>query len=295
MKILLTGATGQLGREILKTKPKGVEIIIKKKIELNLLSKKSCIENVKRYKPDWIINCAAYTNVDKAEVQKELAFNINSLTPKYFSEAIKDYGGNLLHVSTDYVFNGNKKTPYLPSDKKSPINNYGYTKAKGEDFILENLSNLNKGHIIRTSWLMSEYRNNFALKILKKLSQNKDLRVINDQIGCPTTAFTLAKACWKAVNLKSEKIKIPQILHYCNSGIASWYDVAVSILEIGKEQKLLKKQIKIIPTSSKSYPLQAQRPHYSVLDTSDTLDKLSLEPIYWKESISDLLNQLKNS
>ena len=224
-----------------------------------------------------------------------MAFNINSLTPKYFSEAIKDYGGNLLHVSTDYVFNGNKKTPYLPSDKKSPINNYGYTKAKGEDFILENLSNLNKGHIIRTSWLMSEYRDNFALKILKKLSQNKDLRVINDQIGCPTTAFTLAKACWRAVNLKSEKIKIPQILHYCNSGIASWYDVAVSILEISKEQKLLKKQIKIIPTSSKSYPLQALRPHYSVLDTSDTLDKLCLEPIYWKESISDLLNQLKNS
>ena len=132
-----------------------------------------------------------------------MAFNINSLAPKYFSEAIKDYGGNLLHVSTDYVFNGTKKTPYLPSDKKSPINNYGYTKAKGEDFILENLSNLNKGHIIRTSWLMSEYRDNFALKILKKLSQNKDLRVINDQIGCPTTAFTLAKACWKAVNLKS--------------------------------------------------------------------------------------------
>ena len=111
--------------------------------------KKSCfpiinrydyIENVKRYKPDWIINCAAYTNVDKAEVQQELAFNINSLAPKYFSEAIKDYGGNLLHVSTDYVFSGTKKTPYLTSDEKSPINKYGYTKAKGEDFILENSS-----------------------------------------------------------------------------------------------------------------------------------------------------------
>lgn len=295
MKILLTGGSGQLGKEILKNKPKQFEILIKNRNELNLLSKSSCIENIKRYNPDWIINCAAYTNVDKAEEEKEFAYSINSLAPKYLSEAIKEYGGDLLHISTDYVFNGMKGTPYLPNDDKSPLNNYGYTKAKGEDYVIETLSDLNRGNILRTSWLISNHGNNFALKILKKISDKEELNVVSDQVGAPTTAYTLSKACWKAIIQKSNGIKIPRIMHYSDSGIASWYDIAESLLEVGKELNLFKEEIKISPILSKSFPSKVKRPHYSVLDTIDTLNKLSLDYIHWRKSIKYLLNQFKNS
>ncbi len=293
MKILLTGVTGQLGKEIIKNKPEGVKIISKDRLELDLLSKKSCIDAINNIKPDWIINCAAYTNVDKAEDEKDLAYRINSLAPNFFSEGIMKYGGDLLHVSTDYVFNGRKGSPYYPTDKKSPINNYGYTKSKGEDFILDKLSNLNKGHIIRTSWLMSPYGNNFALKILNLLRSKNELKVISDQIGSPTTANSLAKVCWKSIKLKSKGIKIPHIMHYSDSGVASWYDIAISLEEISREINLLNNETRILPIPSTSYPSKVKRPAYSVLDSFETLDKLSLEPIYWRKSIFNLLKNFK--
>ena len=293
MKILLTGASGQLGREILNTKPKGIEIINKNRFELDLFSEDSCINILKEYKPQWVINCAAYTNVDKAEDQKDIAYSINALAPKYFSKAIKDHGGDLLHISTDYVFDGNKGSPYHTTDRKSPLSIYGYTKAKGEDFIIDHLADLNKGNIIRTSWLMSKYGNNFAKKILNKFNDNLLLSVIADQIGCPTTASTLAEACWKTIELKSKGIKMPNIMHYCNAGVASWYDIAIALEEIGRELNLINHSVKVLPISSKSYPSKAKRPPYSVLDTFETLDKLSLHPINWRKAIYFLLETIK--
>ncbi len=292
MKILLTGASGQLGKEILNTKPFDCEIIIKNRSELDLSSQKSCLENIQNNKPNWIINCAAYTNVEKAEDEKELAYKINSLAPKYFSEIIKDYGGDLLHISSDYVFDGKKGSPYLPNDKKAPLGIYGSTKSIGEDFIIENLSDINKGHIIRTSWLLSPYGNNFALKILKKLDHENQLKIIYDQIGSPTSACTLAKVCWQTIILKSKGINIPKIMHYSDAGIASWYDIAITIEEIGRELGLIKKEVKIIPILSSSYPSKVKRPKYSVLNTKETIDKLFIDSIPWRKSLKDLLNKL---
>jgi len=294
MRVLLTGGSGQLGKEIFYLKPKEIEIFKPSKLELNLLSKDSCLEAILKYKPDWIINCAAYTNVDKAEFEKDLVFKINSLAPKYFAEAIKKYGGNFLHISTDYVFDGLKGRPYKPNDQKSPINNYGYTKAKGEDFITELLSDSNKVNIIRTSWLMSPYGKNFALTIIKKLSEVKELKIISDQVGSPTTTSILAKACWQTIILKSQGCEIPKIMHCTNSGVGSWYDIASSLEEIGIKLNLIENQVNILPIKSEEYPTSAKRPFYSVLDCSDSLKKLSIKPINWRSAIFKLLTQLKN-
>ena len=294
MRVLLTGGSGQLGKTIFDLKPKEIEILKPNKIDLNLFSKDSCFKAILKYKPDWIINCAAYTNVDKAEHEKELAFQINSLAPKYFASAIKEYSGNFLHISTDYIFDGLKGSPYNPNDPKSPINVYGYSKAKGEDFITELLSDSNKVNIIRTSWLMSPYGKNFALTIIKKLNEYKELKIISDQVGSPTTTNILAKACWQTIILKSQGIDIPQIMHCTNSGVASWYDIASSLEEIGRELNLIKRKVNILPIKSEEYPTLAKRPYYSVLDCSDSFKRLSIKPINWRSAISKLMKQLQN-
>ena len=294
MRVLLTGGSGQLGKTIFDLKPKEIEILKPNKIDLNLFSKDSCFKAILKYKPDWIINCAAYTNVDKAEHEKELAFQINSLAPKYFASAIKEYSGNFLHISTDYVFDGLKGSPYKPNDLKSPINEYGYTKAKGEDFITELLSDSNKVNIIRTSWLLSPYGKNFALTIIKKLSEFKELKIISDQIGSPTTTSILAKACWQTIILKSQGCEIPKIIHCTNSGVGSWYDIASSLEEIGIKLNLIQNQVDILPIKSEEYPTSAKRPFYSVLDCSDSLKRLSIQPINWRSAIFKLLKQIKD-
>ena len=294
MKVLLTGGSGQLGKSIFASKPIDIEIIAPNKNELNLLSKDSCFKVIEKFKPDWIINCAAYTNVDRAESEKDLAFKINALAPKYFAEAININGGNLLQISSDYVFDGEKGIPYKPNAQKCPLSVYGYTKAKGEDFLTELLSDSYKGNIIRTSWLMSPYGNNFALKIIEKIKKFKDLKIISDQIGSPTTTSILANSCWQTILLKSQGIDIPFILHCTNSGTASWYDLAVSIEEIGRKLNLFDNQINILPIKSEEYPTSAKRPSYSVLDSSDSLKRLDIKPINWRNAILNLLDEFSN-
>ena len=294
MKVLLTGGSGQLGKSILKTKPEKIKIFVPNKIELNLTSKDSIFEAILKYKPDWIINCAAYTNVDKAESEKDIAFKINALAPKYFAEALNIYGGNLLQISTDYVFDGRKGRPYKPNEQKCPISVYGFTKAKGEDFLTEVLLDSNKGNIIRTSWLMSPYGNNFALKIIEKIKEMKELKIISDQIGSPTTTSILANSCWQTILLKSQGLEIPFIMHCTNKGMASWYEIAVSIEEIGRKLHLFDERVNILPIKSEEYPCAARRPYYSVLDSYDSLNRLLVKPIHWKIAIFRLLNELRN-
>ena len=217
------------------------------------------------------------------------------MAPKYFSEAIKNYDCNLLHISTDYVFDGKKGKPYLPNDKKNPLSYYGYSKSKGEDFIADKLFDKNKANIIRTSWLMSPYGNNFALKIIQKLLDNTKLEIIRDQYGSPTTSKTLAKACWQTVLLKSKGLKLPNVMHFTNEGEASWYEIAVEISKSMEKMKLLNIRNKISSILSSEYPTKAKRPSYSVLNSSNTFEDLSLKPIFWKNAIKDLLIEFKKN
>ena len=295
MKVLLTGSSGQLGREIIKSKPMSYEIIESNRSVLNLRNPVSCKNYVLANKPDFLINCAAYTDVEKAESEKELANLINAKSVKYLAESMRQINGNFIQLSTDYVFDGRKKMPYFPEDSKKPLNIYGKTKSIAEDFIRDIFKDSQKGKIIRTSWLMGSVGNNFALKMLKLFSQRDEINVINDQIAAPTTTKTLALACWKTIDLIDSGFVLPNILHYTNSGQASWYEIANKIFKTGKKLNLLESNPKIKPVTSIEFPTKAIRPSYSVLDSSNSFKSISFKSDYWEDAIESLLLEFKNN
>ena len=295
MKVLLTGSSGQLGREIIQLKPSGINLIKANRFSLDLSNPESCQSYIKRIKPDWIINCGAYTNVEKAESEKELAYLINSLSVKYLAESIKNINSKFIQISTDYVFDGNQNNPYLPEDLKSPINVYGKTKSIGEDFIKKIFKNNNKAVIIRTSWLMGPTGQNFALKMLDLLSSKEKVNVIDDQIGSPTSTNTLAKACWQTINLNTKGKSLPPILHIANEGEASWFDIAIEIKKIAKDIGLIQKPVTINPISSSNYPTKAKRPKYSVLDCKSSLQSISQKNNHWKSALKLLFLEYKRN
>ena len=295
MKVLLTGSSGQLGREIIHLKPSGINLIKANRFCLDLSNPESCQSYIKRIKPDWIINCGAYTNVEQAESEKELAYLINSLSVKYLAESIKNIDSKFIQISTDYVFNGNQNIPYVPEDLKSPINVYGKTKSIGEDFIKKIFKNNNKAIIIRTSWLMGPTGQNFALKMLDLLSSKEKVDVIDDQIGSPTSTNTLAKACWQTIYLNTKGESLPPILHIANEGEASWFDIAIEIKKIAKDIGLIQKPVTINPISSSNYPTKAKRPKYSVLDCKSSLQSISLKNNHWKSALKLLFLEYKRN
>ena len=293
MKILITGSNGQLGNEIVNSKPIGIDIIETQRSILDLSKPDLCEKFILKIKPDWLINCAAYTNVDKAEEEFELAHKINALSVKNLANAIKKINGNFIQISTDYVFDGKKNKPYLPNDHKSPLNVYGRTKAQAEEFILDNFKNTNKGIIIRTSWLMGSKGMNFALKMLKLFLSKNELNIIDDQIGAPTTTSTLAKACWQTIKVVSDGQKLPSILHITNYGEASWYEVATKIYEISQSLEILSSTTKINPIKTSQYPTLAKRPKYSVLNCQNSLDLISLKSQHWEIALEQMLSNYK--
>lgn len=288
MKILLTGGSGQLGQEILKSKPKAVEIISPTRKQLDLSDYKSCIKTVIDSEPDWIINCGAYTQVDDAEKNFTLSQQINSYAPAAFVEVVNKINTNLLHISTDFVFDGNQNFPYNESQKRNPLSQYGASKALGEELIEKNIQNIEKATILRTSWVISPRGRNFVLTMLKLHSEKDSINVVSDQIGSPTSANDLAKACWKIIELK-KKEKLPQILHWSDSGVASWYDLAVAVGDIAMDLKIIEKKASVNPISTSEYPTPAKRPRYSILNTSKTSKLLRLKPNYWRENLRSIL------
>tara|TARA_Y100000991_G_scaffold18697_1_gene12255 strand:+ start:522 stop:1418 length:897 start_codon:yes stop_codon:yes gene_type:complete len=288
MKVLITGCDGQLGNEIIKSKPNGISLISTNKENFDLKDLSKCRNFILNKKPNWIINCAAYTKVDKAESERNLAYMINALSVKNLAEAMKEINGNFIQISTDYVFNGKKNIPYQPNDIKSPINIYGETKSLAEDFLKEIFKNSGKGIIIRTSWLMGSTGQNFALKILKLLLEKKSINIIDDQIGSPTTTKTLAKACWSTIKTVSKGKKIPSILHCTNSGKASWYEIALEINKIARNLGIINYPITINPIKSSDYQTLAKRPRYSVLDSKESLESIFLEVDCWEKSLEAL-------
>jgi len=284
MNVIITGSSGQLGRALIKTKPSFISIFPSNRNSMNLEKKESIYKFIEKIKPQWIINCAAYTNVDKAESNKELANQINSEGPKEIAKVIKNIGGKLLQISTDFVFDGRNNIPYKTFNSKNPINYYGDTKAKGEDHVLNILQESAQVIIIRTSWLMGAEGSNFALKMIDLLKRKNEINVVCDQIGSPTSPMNLANACWKTI-LNAEVSKILQlkcpILHWTNDGVASWYDVAFKIGQISNKIGLLDKCALVKPILTKDYPTPAKRPQYSVLDTFSTQSILDIKNNHW--------------
>jgi len=289
MKVLLTGSNGQLGKKIIDSKPDGINLIATYRDNLNLSNQDECLKQIKLHNPDWIINSAAFTNVDLAEKNVAEAFRVNSIAPKNFSETILNNKCKLLQISTDYVFNGRKTFAYKPYEKRSPINIYGSSKTAGEEYIERILEGKNKAIILRSSGVIGPENNNFLTRILELLSKRSEIKVISDQISCPTSTVTLARMCWLLI--KKEEIvfnslnkKVP-IFHCCDKGRASWYEVAETILEFGLELGLIKKKSSLMPIKAIEYNSLALRPKFSLLNCDKSFEILNFKANYWKEEL----------
>ncbi|MBQ7413310.1 MAG: dTDP-4-dehydrorhamnose reductase [Alphaproteobacteria bacterium] len=272
-KVLITGSRGQLGTELSKLLPDAVLTDVE---ELDITDLTAVRQFVKENNVDTIINCAAYTAVDKAEDDIETAEKINVLGPENLAKT----GCKIVHISTDYVFDGLGHKPYTPADETKPISVYGKTKRAGE---LAVLNNATEAVIIRTAWLYSPYGNNFV-KTMRRLGAEKEsINVVVDQIGTPTYAGDLAEAIVAILPQISEKTK--GIYHFTNEGVCSWYDFATEIMK----QSGLKCQVNPIPSSA--YPTKANRPFYSVLDKSKIKDVFNINIQHWQKGLEKCLKQ----
>ena len=299
MKIIITGANGQLGSFLRRKAPmtvnnNKVQIITPTRNELDLSNSNDCYDYISRMKPEWIINSAAFTAVDKAESCPDLVYKVNTQAPLYFAKALKNSNGKILQLSTDYVFDGTSNKPYKPCHEKNALGVYGDSKAKSEEFVGDILFSTNQAKIIRTSWILGPEKNNFTLKILKLCQESDTLKIISDQIGSPSSVINLAIACWRIIDFHEQDLPLPNILHWSDSGVASWFDIAVTICEIGSALGLINGKNKIVPISTNEYPTLAKRPSFSLLDCSETINALQLEPSYWRHSLFRILELHKN-
>ncbi|MFY7963734.1 MAG: dTDP-4-dehydrorhamnose reductase [Chitinophagaceae bacterium] len=286
--IIITGKDGQLGFELTQIQQQysnQFDFLFTNRSDLDLMNEASIEAFINQHQPKYFINCAAYTAVDKAEIEKDIAFAINATAPSVIAKTCASINCQFIHISTDYVFDGEKKAPYLPSDEINPLNVYGASKATGEQLAIENNP---QSIIIRTSWVYSTHGKNFVKTMLKLMSERESINVVADQIGCPTNAADLASAIMQiTVKLNdNNSLKHSNIYHYSNTGNISWFQFAQAIQEIAK----LNCTVNPIPSSA--YPTPAQRSNYSVMDTSYVTNDFGVEIKEWRNSLQLMVNSL---
>ena len=280
LNILVTGSRGQVGSEIKKlSKNYSYNFLFTDKKELDICNKRAISIFIQENSIDTIINCAAYTDVDKAETEQIIADKINHQAVKYLAEISKEKDIKLIHISTDYLFNGENFRPYIESDTTNPNSVYGQTKLDGENALKE--INPKESIIVRTSWLYSSFGKNFVKTILRLGKERDSLGVIFDQVGTPTYARDLAKAILDI--LPQIDNKDVEIYNYSNEGVLSWYDFAKEII------KMAKIECNIKPIETKDYPTPALRPHYSLLNKSKIKKEFNLTIPYWRDSLDECL------
>ncbi|MCX6287276.1 MAG: dTDP-4-dehydrorhamnose reductase [Bacteroidetes bacterium] len=286
MKILITGAKGQLGNEfkLLAKKFPDYHLTFTDVEELDISDMQAVSAFFDKLHPDVVVNCAAYTAVDKAEQEPELALKINALAVRNLSNACGEFNALLIHISTDYIFSGKNYRPYVETDTPAPASSYAKSKYAGETQMLSSCRN---GIIMRTSWLYSAFGNNFVKTILKYGKERGNLNVVFDQIGCPTYAKDLAWAILEIIPQVKDHEGI-EIFHYANEGVASWYDFAKAIIELSGIK------CNINPIETKDYPLPAPRPFYSVLNKAKFKDRFGIVLPYWKDSLQDCVKRLSS-
>ena len=284
MNILITGCNGQLGNELqlLEAKYQQHTFFNTDVNELDITNQMAVDDYVFRNQIDCIINCAAYTAVDKAEEQKELCTTLNTVAPSYLAAAVEKRGGCMIQISTDYVFDGTHSTPYVETDTPAPNSVYGCTKLAGELGVTKFCK---KSIVIRTAWLYSTFGNNFVKTMLRLGRERKELGVVADQIGSPTYAADLAAAIMTIV----EKGVKPGVYHYTNEGVASWYDFTKAIHRMAGI-----KDCNVKPIHTSDYPTAATRPAYSVLDKKKITDDYQLTIPHWEEALQRCMDSLLN-
>jgi dTDP-4-dehydrorhamnose reductase len=283
--IIVTGVGGQLGWSIqqLSKAYSPFNFVFADIAEMDLTNEASICSFIQQHKPSYFIHCAAYTAVDKAETEKEVALAVNATAVEIIAKQCALFNAPLITISTDYVFNGNGTAPYKPYDAIEPINYYGYSKWLGEQAALEHNPN---AIVIRTSWVYCEHGNNFVKTMLRLMKEREELKVISDQIGCPTYAPDLAKAILQVVAQLNEGNTHKGIYHFSNSGVISWFDFAVAIRDLAA----LDCKVLSIPTSG--YPTPAKRPAYSVMDTSAIVQDFGVSITAWKVSLQQCVANL---
>jgi dTDP-4-dehydrorhamnose reductase len=284
VNVLITGSNGQLGWELQRTVPQEISIHAYDLPDLDI-TRTDMLENlINRTKPDCIINTAAYTAVDKAEEETELAFNVNAVGAENVARIAASRGIRLVHLSTDFVFDGKVGRPYQPGDKAMPLSAYGISKLEGENRIagtgVEYL-------IVRTSWLYSAHGHNFVKTMLGLMRQRPEIQVVCDQIGSPTWARGLAEFIWRMIDRK----EIRGIYHWTDAGVASWYDLAVAIMEEGLQLHLLERSVTVNPIPASAYPTPARRPFYSVLDKTETWSTCNYTAPHWRINLKNMLEE----
>lgn len=283
-KILLFGSLGQVGTELTYTLPLLGELIKVDRTLVDLTNITQIRDIIQQIKPNIIVNAAAYTAVDKAELEIDLAYQINAIAPKIMAEESNKIGSKLIHISTDYVFDGKSNIPYLETDITNPLGVYGKSKLEGEENIKENTDNY---VILRTAWVYGNYgKGNFVKTMVRLGKEREEIKVVIDQIGCPTYAEDIAIVINKIISKFAYENNSQKLYHFTNLGVCSWYDFAVNILNQGKKLGYDLKVKNIIPISTSEYPTPAQRPTYSVLNTRKISQELDCFLPHWQDSLN---------
>lgn len=284
LKILITGANGQLGNEFrtLAEKHPEHEFIFLTRNELSIADAGNVRQVLEQHRPNWVVNCAAYTAVDKAETEKDVAMAINAEAAGLLAEACAALNAKLIHISTDYVFDGSSAQPYREDAATGPINTYGITKLRGEELVLQKNP---EAIIIRTSWVYSFFGNNFVKTMMRLMKERESINVVSDQVGSPTYAADLANAIMRIIE-KNNAGNAKGIFHYSNEGQISWYEFAQAIKE------LTGSKCTVNPIPSSAYPTPAKRPQYSLLDKTRIRTAFGLEIPHWRKSLETCLNKL---
>ena len=284
MRVLVLGS-GQIATAVCKAAPQACEILTRSHAQLDITDSSAVTRAVSEIKPDWIINGAAYTAVDRAEDERAMASAVNDAAVGSIAEAAALAGSRLLHLSTDFVFDGTRGCAYSPSDATNPLSVYGATKLAGERHVRAHRT----GIVLRTSWVYASIGKNFVLTMLKLMRERESIDVVCDQIGTPTSAASTADAIWRLVE------SAPQggVYHWADLGVASWYDFAIAIKEEAIERALITRPVAIVPIASAFYPTRAKRPSFSVLDTTATRSMLGVSGRHWRQNLRTVLDEIR--
>jgi dTDP-4-dehydrorhamnose reductase len=290
MRVLITGAAGQVGRELVRRAPAAATVQALDRSALDIRDAAAITRIVDEFKPTHILNAAAYTAVDKAESDRDAAFALNASAPRELALAAARHGAcRLIHVSTDYVFDGQSTRPYLTTDATQPLNVYGASKLAGEQAVLELLPA--HAAVVRTAWVYGAHGRNFVHTMLRLMRERGAVRVVADQIGTPTAAAPLADLLWAL----AARPHLNGLYHWTDAGVASWYDFAVAIAEDARVRGLLSSPIEITPIATEDFPTPARRPRLSLLDKRSTIAAVGFAPDHWRTPLRAVLDELPHA
>lgn len=284
--VLVVGAGGQLGQELLRTAAVDVKCVPMARAQLDIADATAVVACLAAVAPQLVVNAAAYTAVDKAESEPAAARRGNAEGPETLAQACAQRGVRLIHISTDFVFDGTSSQPYRPEAATAPLGEYGRSKRAGEVAVLRAQP---EALILRTGWVYSSFGSNFVKTMLRLMGEREELAVVTDQVGTPTWAHGLAGAVWAA----AARPQLHGIYHWSDAGVCSWYDFAVAICEEALTLGLLSRPVTIRPIPATAYPTPAQRPAYSVLDKSKSWCDFALEGVHWRRQLRAMLADFK--